>query len=615
MTRLHGSSQALSLALALSVVLTPGCGDGTSGAASDSPGNGSKSGPTDGAPEDPSDSPGESPGNPPGEPSPGMAEPDAPGNVGELEPDAPGPDAQPTDPSEPASNSPETVTRIARLSHAQYRNTVSDLFGIDDPPGDAFAPDALNGFEFDTTVDLPVDARLGPQYRGAAEELAARATSDAEVFGNIVPCEPSTEGCAAEFIASFGERGFRRPLTVEEQERFEALFASGADLVASSDAFSDGVRVVVEALLQSPQFLFRTELSAEADPGSGRIALDGWEVASRLSYFLWDSMPDDELFAAARAGLSAPEAIAPQVERMLADERARDKLVRFHEQAWKFDRLARIAPDADTYPNAPENLGDVAGEAARRFVRAVIDDGGGLQELLTAPYAYADPGLAALYGKDVSEDFQRIDFLEDERRGILMQVGFLAANAHTIKTDPIHRGLFVMRNLLCVPIPDPDASFAQLGLPETDTPPETTRQEVELLTGTNADPDPMRQSSCGNCHTLINPAGFAFEGFDAVGQPRSEENGVAVDTSGSLPIDGVEQSFQSALELVQLVADSEAARDCYTGKLTSFAHGHDVTEDADLGAALRAASSTEEAVVRIATAASFRERVPNEVAR
>jgi hypothetical protein len=167
---------------------------------------------------------------------------------------------------------------------------------------------------------------------------------------------------------------------------------------------------------------------------------------------------------------------------------------------------------------------------------------------------------------------------------------------------------------LCVAIPDPDASFSQLGLPETDTPPETTRQEVELLTGTNTDPDPMRASTCGSCHSLINPAGFAFEGFDAVGEPRSKENGVRVDTSGSVMIDGTEQSFEDALELVQLIADSQAAHDCYAQKLTSFAYGHRTSsDDADLLGALRDVGSTHEAATLIATAASFRERVPNEV--
>lgn len=555
---------------------------------------------------------------------PGEEEPDAPTDnepesdddepvmPGEPDPDDPDPDEPVGDPGEPASSSPETVTRVARLSHSQYTSTVSDLFGIDDPPGAAFAPDALNGFEFDTTIDLAVDARLGPQYRTAAEDLAARAASDADVFARIVPCDDGS--CAAQFIASFGERAFRRPLTSDEQSRFETLFGSGAELVASGDAFADGVRVVVEAMLQSPQFLYRAELSGDVDAATGRIPLDGFEVASRLSYFLWNTMPDEELFSAARAGLTSPDEIAQQVARMLADERATDKLVSFHAQAWLFDKLTRIAPDADTYPEAPPNLGAIAGEATRMFVGDVIESGGGLSELLTAPYAFADQGLAGLYGQDVGGGLQRIDFGEDERRGILMQVGFLAAHAHSIKTDPIHRGLFVMRNVLCVGIPDPDASFSQLGLPESDTPPETTRQEVELLTGTNANPDPMRQSTCGTCHTLINPAGFAFEGFDAVGQPRETENGVAVDTAGTLMLDGVAQTFTGALDLVALLAASQAAKDCYAGKLTNFAHGHDAIVDPELAAALAAATSTQEAVTLIATAASFRERVENEVA-
>lgn len=546
------------------------------------------------------------------EPEPGASHDDDANDDGDD--DAPGSDDVP-EPDVPPSSSPDTVTRVARLSHAQYRATVRDLLGIDDPPGDAFAPDALNGFEFDTTVDYRVDARLGPAYRDAAELLAARAGTDAAVFDFIVPCDAADDGCKGEFVASFGQRAFRRPLSADEQERFEALFDRGAELVGSGDAFADGVSLVVEAMLQSPQFLYRTEQSSEV-AADGTIALDGWEVASRLSYFLWNTMPDAELFQAAADGsLVTREGLRSQVNRLLADERAVQKLLSFHEQAWKFDKLSRVAPDFDVYPEAPRELGSRALEANRRFVSHVLEEGGGFRELLTAPYAFADDALAPLYGAEVRGGFELVEFDPNERQGFLMQVGFLAANAHAVKTDPIHRGLFVARNLLCKSIPDPDADFTQLGLPETDTPPRTTRDEVALLTGTNPNPDPEREATCGLCHGLINPAGFAFENFDAVGQLRTTENGVAVDTQGEMLIDGETRAFANAAELAQLVAESSEGRACYGSKLRSFAHGHDVApDDPELSEALLEGGGTLSLARAIALSATFRIRVPNEVA-
>src|SRR5262245_26242370 len=202
------------------------------------------------------------------------------------------------------------ITRVPRLTHTQDQNTVIELFGITDNVTDAFAPDAANGFAFSTSVDYRVDGRLGGQYRVAAEELAARVVAEQAIYSRVVGCTATDATCQASFISSFGERAFRRPLVADEVTRFTALFAQGATLVASGDAFRDGVRLVVEAMLQSPQFLYRAELSSTTGSG-GLIALDDWEIASRLSFLAWDSMPDAELFTQARSGmLGTPEQVA-----------------------------------------------------------------------------------------------------------------------------------------------------------------------------------------------------------------------------------------------------------------------------------------------------------------
>lgn len=498
------------------------------------------------------------------------------------------------------------VTRVARLTHEQYDRVVFELLGVPDSPASGFAPDALNGFAFDTSIDYRVDARLGPQYRAAAEVLAERAVNDDTLYARLVGCDTAVPSCAGEFVDGFGQRAFRRPLSEAERTRFAALFARGDELVGSGDAFRDGVRLVVEAALQSPQFLYRTELSAEPGP-NGKIALDDWEVASRLSFAIWNSMPDAPLFERAReGGLRTDAEVELAARRLLDDPKAMGKLLNFHEQAWQFGRFSKIAPDREVYPEAPADLAARVRAASHRFVEAVIQDGGGLAELLTAPYAFADAGLAPLYDASLDGELARIDFPNGERRGFLMQVGFLASNAHAIKTDPIHRGLFVLRDLLCRAIPDPPPG-ASTTAPPPGEPPKTTREEVSRLT---------EQAGCDGCHHQINPPGFAFEGFDAVGRARSSEGGTPVDTSGSIDLDGRDVEFGGADGLVEALGGSEEARRCYTAKWLAYVYGHDLgpTDDGVLTGLAIEPLPVRDLLVRIASSTAMRERSPNQVA-
>ncbi len=498
------------------------------------------------------------------------------------------------------------VTRAARLTHSQYQNTVNALFGIDDNSAAAFAPDALDGVAFDTRIDFRVDARLGPQYRAAAETLAALVVGDDAIFSRIVTCDTAAASCKAEFVSGFGQRAFRRPLTTAEVNRFTTLFDQGPDLVASGDAFKDGVALVVEAMLQSPQFLYRTEQSAQ-EGSNGLIALDDWELASRLSYFLWNTMPNDALFQSARGGtLRTATQVGTQATGMVGDERATTVAVSFHHQAWNV-RYSHIAPDRDEFPNAPSDLAARATTAAQAFFGEVVENDGGLTEMLTAPYAFADSALAPLYGASVAGNgMTRVDFGAGERRGFLMQVGHLASNAYAVKTDPIHRGLFVVRNLLCHHIDEPPAGASQMEPPATDTPPKTTREEIELLTG---------QTACRGCHLEINPPGFAFEAFDAVGQLREDEDGEPLVTSGSMELDGQTLAFQDAFDVVDALATSTEARHCYAAKWLEFAYGRAlITEDEAAQASIGMTGSSVREVMRAITATpQFMTRAPNEV--
>jgi hypothetical protein len=500
------------------------------------------------------------------------------------------------------------VTRVARLTHTQYDNTIAALLGVTDKPASSFAPDSADGYAFDNGIDLRVDGRLGPQYRAAAEELAEKVAADSAFLGRIVGCSEQTSGCSDQFIAELGKRAFRRPLQDAEKARFATLFARGAELVGSGNAFRDGVRLVVEALLQSPQFLYRTELSAATGP-DGLIALDSWEMASRLSYFLWGSMPDAELLAAAEGGkLGAPADVTAAAQRLLLSPKALASVLSFHAQSLRFARFKKVAPDAGRYPNAPSDLPNKLEEAAEMFVKDVVfESKGGIAELLGAPYAYADPSLAPLYGKTLSgAGFQKLTFGAGERAGFLMQLGFLASNAYAIRTDPIHRGLFVQRDILCRVIPEPPPGASMTPLPPTSDQIKTTRQQIEVLTSTG---------TCAGCHALINGPGFAFESFDAIGQLRQMDNGAPVDTTGTTTIDDQQIGFSTPAELAAALSQSAEARACYVGKWLQYAYGRSAVEsDTAIVAALsQTAQPTLDLVAQLTTTQGFRFRAPNPV--
>jgi len=498
------------------------------------------------------------------------------------------------------------VTRAARLTHGQYDRTVAALLGVADRPAASFAPDAQDGYAFDNSIDLRVDGRLAPQYRATAEELAQKVAGDSAFWSRFVTCSPPSAGCSEQLIAELGKRAFRRSLSDTEQARFVALFARGGELVASGDSIRDGTQLVVEALLQSPQFLYRTELSNTVG-AEGLIPVGPWEMASRLSYFLWGSMPDAELFSQAQAGkLSTAAEITAASERLLGDPRAQAAILSFHAQAFRFSKFKKVSPDPATYPAAPKDLALKVDEAAQLFVSDVVfASRGGLTELLNAPYAYADSALASIYGKQVAgTGFQKLLFGAGERAGLLMQAGFLASNAYAIRTDPIHRGLFVQRDLLCRTIPDPPPGASMTPLPATNAEIKTTRQQISLLTSS---------SDCAGCHVLINDPGFAFESFDAIGQFRQTDNAAPVDSSGSVSLDGQSLAFAGAFELVQALAQSAEARTCYVGKWLEYAYGRSKSELDELEQRSLAASAqpTLDVVKRVTNTQGFRFRAPN----
>jgi hypothetical protein len=506
---------------------------------------------------------------------------------------------------------PAPQTRVARLTHPQYERTVQDLFGFDAPVAlaDGLRADSLSGeATFDNRGgELEVDEALWSGYQRASAELAQRAVEDPAVLERIAPPVDGGEEARAEaFVRDFGLRVHRRPLTEDEVTEYLTLFRGAAGAYGALDDFRSGVRLTLEAMLQSPFFLYRVEQSTEED--SGTIPLDDYEVAARLSYALWSSMPDEELFAAAAAGmLSDPEQVEAQARRMLEDPRAHDVVVDFHRQLFKVYRFSGISPDPEAYPDVSDRLAELAAQEHDLFVTEIVfNRDGSYRDLLTSPDTFVNAELARIYGVDgdFGEEMELVSLDPEQRRGIFTQVGFLASNATRRSSDPIHRGVFLAERVACIHIEAPPDDTPAPDVPEG----RTTREIIEQHTE-------QPGSVCAGCHAqIINPFGYPFETYDAIGAWREMENGVPVDSSASPPIDGAPTPVGHATEMVEALADATWTHECYVRHWVEYTLGRaSAPEDQALVSELAAASrdeslSVKEILVSIVTSRAFLHR-------
>lgn len=456
---------------------------------------------------------------------------------------------------------------IRRLTGAEYDNTVRDLLGDDTHQAAAFVPEeeAL-GFDNQATA-LTASRLLSEQYMVAAENIAAAAVS--ERLTEILPCEPAEVGasaCGRAFVDHFAPRAFRRPLWPGERERLVGVFDWGL----STFDFETGVALVIETALQSVHFLYRVEFGMPDPVERDVVPLGPYEMASRLSYFIYGSMPDAPLFEAAERGeLSTPEQVAAQARRMLGDVKARRAVERFHEQWLGLKHLETLHKDTSVYPTYTTELRSAWRAETLAFVSDVVFDGeGDLHTLLTAPYTMMNAELAAFYGApfeggEGSTTLERTPTDPSQRAGVLTQASVLAAHAKPNQSSPIHRGKFVREQLLCQLLPAPP-NDVEIELPALD-PSLTTRERFDQH---STDP------TCKPCHQLIDPIGFGFESYDGIGQWRDEENGKPVDASGEIVgTPGLEGSFEGVVELAHRLAGSEALRSCVATQWFRFGYG------------------------------------------
>ncbi|KYF57198.1 hypothetical protein BE08_03750 [Sorangium cellulosum] len=514
----------------------------------------------------------------------------------------------------PGAAAPGPMPRLTRLTHAQYDNTIRDLFGKDMRASASFLADpAFEGFNNNARA-LTVSDRLARDYRRAAEAIAEDAVVDQAVLDSILPCAPEGDGvaCARRFIQQLGKRVYRRPLTAEQEEAYVAAFARGNGLFESGTPFEQGVRHVIEVMLQSPHFLYRVELSEELD-GERIIPLDGHEVATRLSYLLWNSLPDDALLEAAEGGaLGTPAGIEAEARRMLADPRAASVLTDFHDQWLQVSRYDDLMKDPALYPDFDAGVSSAMKAETRRFIQhVVLEMEADYEALMTSPIGFVNDRLAPIYGVEGSFTSELVETPLDPgvRAGLLTQAGFLSSHAFFNKTSPIHRGVFIQRQILCADLPDPPANI------DTELPPlrgeiRTTRDQVEAHTSPEA---------CDFCHSKINPPGFAFEHFDAVGRVRADEGGEPIDASGTIKVGTTELRFDGAIELVTQLAQSPVAERCYLTNWYRYGNARQLSpEDActieELDAKLvQSGYNIKELLVALTQTKTFRYRAVEEV--
>lgn len=437
-------------------------------------------------------------------------------------------------------------TPLRRITASQFHNIVTELFATASSHNGAFVSDEkIGGFE--ANVVAPVSDSAVGAYMGAAEAIATEVSANLPA---ILPCDPVEDGedaCAVTFITELGKRLFRRPLTEDEIDDAKALLF---DVAAEDGTFEDGIHWTIAGMLQAPSFLYRPELGVEGNyegfaPGIRKLT--PFELASRLSFFLWNTMPDEPLLEAAQSGgLDTVDGIEVEVRRMLDDPRAADAIARFHVQWLGVDGLVDQSKDDATFtPGLAASMLAETGAFADHVIR---QDDAKLQTLLTADYTVADQELASFYG--IEDDGQQtVSTAGTARRGLLSHASILASHAHASETSVVLRGLMVRERFLCSkPPPPPEGAL---------------EAKVD---------DRLKDPACKNCHTLMDPIGFGFEGFDEIGREVAD-----VDTAGEVISADVEGAFDGVADLAELLAGSDQVRDCVSEHWLQFSAARELT--------------------------------------
>jgi hypothetical protein len=477
-----------------------------------------------------------------------------------------------------AAAAPPSRAPLRRLTPFEYNNTVADLLGETMQPANVFPADQIaNGFGNDAEA-LSVSILHAEKYESVAEVVAARATQTPAALGRLAACASNVtataeESCARTIIDSLAPRAFRRPLETGEADSLLALYRTLR--MKATATFASSIAGVIEAVLQAPDFLYRVEFGVPDRDNPARRRPTAHEMASRLSYLLWGTMPDETLRAAANSGeLLTAQGVMTHATRMLDDSRSRPMIRFFFDNLLPLSELGHLERDKTLYPTFSATIGSFMREETHQFLDHEIFQAGGSGTwpgVLTAPYTFVNGPLAAFYGMPAvtGDAFRKADLDITKRLGILTQGGFLAGSTHSNVTNPVLRGAFIVNKLMCykVELPTDPAILAKVTPPA----PYSGATARERFDKHRADP------VCAGCHQFMDPIGLALENFDPVGLHRTTENGVPIDATGEVP--GVPGKVNGPVELVQKLATSEDAQNCFSSHWVNFAYGRTLTGD------------------------------------
>ena len=465
-----------------------------------------------------------------------------------------------------AARRPGRVT-IRRLNRPEYNNTIRDLVGLDLKLAADFPSDDVGG-GFDNLGDvLSLSPLLIEKYFAAAEMVIEKAFEDEDARKRILVHAPEGDRGRSEAmrknIEAFAGRAFRRPVTPEELDRLVRLAEEARRDGASRE---EALKGVLAAVLVSPHFLFRVEKDPPADDEDGIRHLDDYELASRLSYFLWSSMPDDELFELAnQQKLRDPKVLENQVRRMLKDPKASALTRNFAGQWLQLRSMAGVNPNMEQFPNFDAELRTAMKRETERFFEHIVQNDRSVLEFLDADYTFLNERLAKHYGIEnvEGEEYRQVK-LPPERRGVLTHASILLITSNPTRTSPVKRGKWILDNLLDEPPPPPPPGIEELS------------EDAETLGSLRERMEQHRENpSCAVCHTKMDALGFGLENFDVVGAWRDRDGRFEIDSSGELP---GELKFQGASEMVRILVDQkrDAFCRCLARKLLTYALGREL---------------------------------------
>lgn len=487
-------------------------------------------------------------------------------------------------------------TGITRLSRSEYRHTLLDLTGIDPGADVEFLPeDTVTPFDNDYTTQVPsqalVEAARAIASRAADAVLADRTRRDALL--GCAPSGPGDEACLRQLITRFGRRAIRRPLSGEEVDELAGL---SSHAIEAGD-FDVGVSLVLKVLLQHPELLYRVEIGEPVDGGARR--LNAFELASRMSFFLWGSGPDDALLdRAERGALETPGDVREEAARMLADRRAVARVQRFHAQWLGYDQIRHAADLAASMRAESDAL-----------VERVVFGGQAWDEIFRAEESFLDDTLAEIYGLPAPGEPAWVSLGDTGRRGILSHASFLSGGTKFGDTSPVLRGILVRERLLCqdIPPPPPEVNTDE---PPADADPDACKEERYAM---------HRTGGCAGCHSRIDPIGFGLERYDGQGRFRLHDVGrPECEIAGDGALEDLDATFHGPAELAGVLLDSGHLDDCAMEHLYRFTVGRDARAVDD--AAVASLSSRfegsggrlEDVLLDLVSSEAFRHRVVDE---